>query len=227
VSVSTRNQERQRLAEAFDKQNHRHDGLQVAVSLDAGLTILRDCLYLRLHEDLEQAFGKDSMLVPVSEAKTQLATKAQIEAYQAAESALAVRTFKYVADGDWYLQWLTALRQQAAPLLASQMDRAAGYMAQSPDQRRLALTDVLAKALPESRQAPLVVFRLLPLAVQIATALSFGDQVRASELRAAQRELLPAITGCHQCHGRVLANEEPCPDCGNPLWKIKWLTLTD
>lgn len=70
-------------------------------------------------------------------------------------------------------------------------------------------------------------FRLFPLAVGIITAIAFGDLDTAKELRKHQVSLLPAIADCNRCRGRVLANEEICPVCSNPLWGYNWLTAAD
>ena len=79
----------------------------------------------------------------------------------------------------------------------------------------------------ESLAAPLVLFRLLPPAVQIVTARAFGDRKTADELRSQQAALLPSISDCRQCGGIVLGDSEQCPKCGNPLWTYEWLTAAD
>jgi hypothetical protein len=212
----------------FNERTHRNDGARVAASTDDGLTVLRDLLYIRLHEDVERTIGEDSILMPVSEKKTELATKPQIELYHIAESVAAVQEFGCLPNEQgWYLEWVTRLRLGETAGDPRRRERLADYLAHSPDKRRLAFTDILAKVLPESRRAPLVLFRLLPLAVQIATVLAFGDHTRAARLRDCQAGQLPAITDCRQCRGRVLENGEQCPACGNPLWKAEWLTAVD
>jgi len=105
--------------------------------------------------------------------------------------------------------------------------RVAQYRSKSADDRRLALTDVLLQVLPESRRAPLVLFRLMPLAVHIATALAFGDHATAAEVRARQIACLPSIRDCHRCRGEVADNGDLCEVCGSPLWRYEWLTVTD
>ena len=103
-------------------------------------------------------------------------------------------------------------------------ERIEAYRSAGRDQRRLAFTDVLANVLHESRKVPLVLFRLLPLSVEIATSLAFGDAQAASDARDRQLTTLPAIRDCSRCRGEVLDNGEQCPQCGNPLWKFDWLT---
>lgn len=223
--------EEDRLAEAIEKFNTHEGsdaGAQVANSLCAGLGLLCDLFYGRMHFDVEEKLGKDSMLMPVSEVKTQKATRAEIEVFQVVESAAAAAEYGYTqSDDDWYLQWLGRLRlgeSLAEPRISA---RIAEYQSKTPDNRRLALTDVLLKVLPESRNAPLVLFRLVPLAVHLATALAFGDHSQASEVRGRQIGFLPVIADCHVCHGAVMDNEEICDVCGNPLWRFEWLNVTD
>ena len=109
-------------------------------------------------------------------------------------------------------------RPVAGPETAAELYRTPG------DARRLAFQRVLDKAIPESRRAPLVLLRLLPLAAGIATATAFGNLDLARLLRKQQSSLLPAINDCHRCRGRLLDNGDSCPECGNPLWKFNWLT---
>jgi hypothetical protein len=200
----------------------------VARSLCGGLSLLRDLFYDRMHFDVEEKLGEDSMLIPVSEIRTQKATKAEIEVFQVVESALAAREYGYIEpDDDWYLQWLGQLRLGESWSDPNTSARITEYKSKTPDDRRLALIDVLLKVLPESRRAPLVLFRLVPLAVHVATALAFGDQPRAAELRRGQIACLPAIVDCHKCRGAVMDNEETCDVCGNPLWRFEWLNVTD
>ena len=216
------------LADEFGRRAGRTDGLRVASGLNAGLTLLRRLLYLRLHEDVERIVGRDSMLMPVSEKKAEVSNRTEIEIYQIAESAAAARDSGYVpAADDWYRDWLVRLRIGQSPVEPRVQERVADYLAKTPERRWLAFSTVLARTLPESRRAPLVLFHLFPLSVQIATALAFGDTQAASKARSQQVTLLPAIADCRQCHGKVLDNGEQCPGCGNPLWKSEWLTATD
>ena len=214
--------------EEFNRHENRHDGEHVSGSLTGGLAILRDSLYSRVHLDVERELGTDTMLVPISEMKAEASTKTEIDLYQIAESATAVREHGYVrTDAQWYCRWLTRLRLGEAATDAETVERLDDYMSRTPDDRRLAFTDVLATVLAESTRAPLVLFRLLPLSVEIATALAFGDHTAALDARNRQTSLLPAIDYCHRCHGKVLENGEQCPGCGNPLWKFEWLTAAD
>ncbi len=214
-------------AKQFDRQTSRADGAQVAGCLSNGLTMLRDSLYLRVHKDVERVLGIDSMLVPVSEIRSHRAATEAIEAYQIAESAVAARESGYAGQDDWYLEWLVRLRMTRLGVEAETIKQAREYMMKSADQRRLAFVDALGRVLPESRKVPLVLFRLMPLSIWIATACAFGDRDAARELRKQQLDLLPAIADCRLCEGRLLECIEQCPACGNPLWKYEWLTVAD
>ena len=216
------------LATEFVQHTGRHNAPQAVAGLNAGLSLLGDLLYLRLHEDVEKALGVDSMLVPVSESKTRWVAKIEIGLYQIAESAAAARQFGYLVSGDdWYAPWLGKLLLGEISLSKVHCDRIEGYLSKTARARELRLTNLLALALPESRHAPLVLFLLFPLAVQIATALAFGDHPAADRLRASQVDHLPIIPSCHECHGRVLENGASCRICANPLWKTEWLTSAE
>lgn len=219
------------LAEAAEQLNQREcrsDGDRVAACLSNGLSIIRDSVYDRIHHDVEEVMGVDSMFVPVSEAKTKQQTTEEIEAYQVAEASSAARQLAYLKQpDDWCLEWLAQLRLGERGRDQRILERARAYFAESPETRCLAFGDELARVMPESRQAPLVLFRLVPFAVQIATACAFGDHDTASNLRRQQRAILPVITDCRQCRGRLLECVERCRACGNPLWKYEWLTATD
>jgi len=215
-------------AEEFDRGEHRGNGAQVAACLANGLAILRESLYRRLHHDVETVLGTDSMLTPISDLKSQHQTTEEIEIYQIAESAAAAAQYRYVGQAEpWYLRWLARLRLGQRGLAAEVVERAESYLSAGADDRRLAFMRVLGRVLRESERAPLVLFRLVPLSVHIATAQAFGDHGTAAELRRQQISILPAIADCRQCHGQVLECVEQCPACGNPLWEFPWLTVAD
>jgi hypothetical protein len=215
-------------ASELGEHENRRDGPRIAESIDCGLALLAHTLYIRLHEDVEQLVGTDSMLMPVAPEKTRIRTIREIGLYHVAESALLVRQAGYLRDGgDWYVHWLGRLRLGEFAPDGSDTARIAHYIADPPDRRRLRFTDILSQVLPESRRAPLVLFRLVPLAVQVATALAFGDTAGAGQARSEQAEQLPAMADCRHCKGRVLENGEQCTHCGNPLWKSQWLTAAD
>ena len=215
------------LVAEFERHENRKDGQRLVSSLDTGLSVLRDLCYGRTHFDVEQLVGTDSMLMPLSEPKTQHATRMQIELFQVVESTAAARERRYVSSEEWYLNWLARFRLGDAADKDKTVKEIATYRGMKPDGRRLAFMDVLMKVLPESHTAPLVLFQLLPVAVHIATAIAFGDANTAAKLRKRQETILPAIADCHACHGRVLNNGEICDVCSNPLWAYKWLTASD
>jgi hypothetical protein len=215
-------------AEEFNSRENRRDGSKVAACLADALTILRESLYLRVYDDVEKNVGKDSMLTPISETKTEREAIQEIEIYQVAESAAIAKKAGYVGQSDnWYLPWLARLRLKECGQHPDIVDRCKLYLSKGPDDRRHQFMDLLSHILPESREAPLVLFRIFPLSVQIATARAFGDRILPSKLRREQIAVLPAITDCRHCHGQVLECVEQCRACGNPLWKYEWLIAVD
>jgi hypothetical protein len=228
VSTSVTTSWLEQAAEQFNKSAHRTDGAEVATCLSYGLTILRESLYVRVSEDVEKNVGKDSMLAPVSQSEAERHAIEEIELYQAAESALFAKNARYLnRTDDWYLPWLVRLRLADHGWREEFAERSEAYLPKGEDARRLAFMDALAHVLPESREAPLVLFRLVPLSVQIATARAFGDRTAAARLRREQTTVLPAIVDCRQCRAQVLECVEQCRACGNPLWKYEWLTAAD
>lgn len=208
--------------EEFQKQAPRRDASALVASLDRGLALTRDLLYRRFHADVQILVGRDSMLMPVSERKTRRKAMDEIAVYQCVESAETASGRHYLAQDDtWYLSWL--LRFQAAEH-AEASKRAARYRPLPFDQRRLEFSNILATALPESRQSPLVLLRLFPLAIAVVTSVAFEDHEAAQEARTAQLKHLLAIGDCPLCQGAILENGESCDECGNPVWKFAWLT---
>lgn len=218
-------QRRVEAADEFNRRTQRSDGLAVAISLAEGLNLLRDAFFIRIYKDVERVRGSDSMLAPISPAASETRTKTEIEVFLVVESAAAIHGMDWVQDGDtWYLPWLARLRLGVDPQAESGASRFAGYSHREANERRLAFAELLERALPEARYAPLVMYRLLPLAVGVATALAYRDHLYANELRNRQMGLLPAIGDCLTCHGHSLENGELCKKCGNPWWKVEWLT---
>lgn len=210
-------------AKEFNQRTGRDSGASAAEKLDQRLVLLQDLLYNRLHGDVQQAVGMDSMLMPVSEFNTQVAAKTEIAVYQIAESRTAAEELGIdTQPDDWFSRWLAKLLLGAS-IEAESLDRLAEYHTQQSRERMLAFTDVLARVLPESRRAPLVLFNLYPYSVWIAAAIALGDRVRAAEIRKEQLELQPALVDCTVCRGQLLATGKQCPECGNPVWKFEWL----
>ncbi len=196
--------------------------------LTGGLDLLRDSLDLRIHRDVEQSVGFDSMLMPASELKAEQQTAEEIEQYQVAEGAVAAVRNGYVGGADnWLLLWFARLRLGERASQPEVEEQLRDYFVHTSQQRTLPMTNALVAVLPEMTKAPLVLFRLTRLAVEIAVAQAFDDQPTADALRRDQLALLPAVGYCQDCQGTVLAPGEKCPACGNPLWKHTWLTVTD
>ena len=215
---------RDELIAEFEQFQSRSDGKRIVGSLGDGLSLLRDTLFTRIHRDVEAVFGTDSMLIPLSEKGSRSVATAEIEIFQIAETAAAAREGKYVADDKhaWLMDWLTRLRlgDDAGPAVRERIE---SYPADKPIDRRRMFSRRIERVFPEASQAPLVVYRLYPLALGIATSVAFGDGPRAGELRRQQTAILPNIADCHACHGRLMENGEKCPQCGNPLWTYEWL----
>jgi hypothetical protein len=214
-------------AQEFDGHERRGDGLQIITSISGGLTLIRDTFFNRIHGDVEVRVGKDSLFFPISEEKAERTTKLEIEVFQVAVSAAAASSRGYVTDGAWYRDWLARLRLGSIDPDSRAARRIAFYADKAVDQRRLAFSNVVAAALPEAVRAPLILLRLLPLAVEVSTALAFGKSADAMQLRHDQTEILPSIADCHHCHGNLLENGELCEMCGNPLWNFEWLNNAD
>ncbi len=197
--------------------------------LQAGLTLLRDELAGRLHIDVEREFGVDSMVAPLSLShefsQLRLAGEAT-DAYASVVAADEILARGYVdaAEG-WLVDWLVELRfGDRAP--TARQEHAEPYRALADKARRLRFVALVHKAVPESMRTPPVLFLLFPLGVRIVAAMAFGDEARAQQLRAEQVSLLSAIPECHECRGRVLANDERCRCCGNPVWTFAFLRAT-
>jgi len=215
-------------AEEFNRQHNRTDGARVAACLIHGLGVLQESLYHRIYQDLQRAFARDSSLMPASEVKAQQSATEEIAAYQLAESAWAAVEFGCVGQPrDWFLRWLASLLWGPLGWEGKIVHRGRGYLPKTPDDRRLAFMGRLLQIVPVSRQAPLVLFRLLPLSIWIATACAFDDRATSLRLRHQQVSILPAIADCRHCHGQILKCHDPCPACGNPLWKHEWLSAVD
>jgi len=224
ISAEVRDQRRREAAAAFNEHEQRQDGPRLVSDLADSARLLCDALFARIHVDVQQNFGVDSMLMPASLLRAEAQTRREIDLYQIAESAAWVGERGYLGSSQWYVEWLLHLRladEGTSPEVLQSMSR---YLSQAFDARKRTFSDVLHRVFPEARRAPLVLFQLFPLAIGIVTATAFGDHATAEEARRQQIELLPAIAGCRTCRGRLLDVGETCAVCGNPLWKYSWLT---
>ena len=214
-------------AEEFNRREHRSDGLQVIEGICGGLALIRDAVYARIHSDVERRVGMDSMIAPLSREKSERTTKQEIEIYQIVVAAAAARAQGYVADGNWFRDWLAELRIGNLEENDRAARRMSYYVGKSANDQRLAFGNILTAILPGASRAPLILLRLVPGAVQIVTALAFGKSADAVQWRHEQSEILPSIPDCYRCHGKLLENGEQCMMCGNPLWSYEWLTNAD
>ena len=209
----------------FNRRGNRGTGPASAASLANGLTILRETLYLRIHEDVQEQVGIDSMLSPVSEIKAQQRSIAEIEVYQAVESAISVQQAAYVKSGeDWYLPWLMWLRLGEAGRNAQAAERSKLYLSKSSDDRRLAFVRRWLAVCPNREGALGPVPSAAAWGANCHSRPGCGDRGAAARLRKEQAAILPAIADCRQCRGEVLECAEQCRACGDPLWKYRWLT---
>ena len=141
-------------AEEFDHHEHRSDGLQVIESLCGGLTLIRDAVYARVHADVERRVGMDSMIFPLSEEKSERTTKQEIEIYQIVVAAGAAKARGYVADGNWFRDWLAELRMGHVDSNSRAARRISYYVSKPADDQRLAFGNILATTLPEASRSP-------------------------------------------------------------------------
>lgn len=197
----------------------------LAGCLSTGLTRLRKALIERANDDVEREFGKDSMVVSsLAEIERQARRAAtEIDAYCCVLVNEEVTNNNYLeANDESFLDWLLNLRfaEQWEKVKRQRVDY---YVSETVEQRRMKFVSLLQRNLPESVRAPLVLFRLFPRSVRIAAAMAFRDLHRAQELREEQIRLLPAVSYCHECHGRVMECDDSCRCCGNPVWSITWL----
>lgn len=217
-------------AAEFDDHEQGETGVRVANSLSFGFSALRTALFTRIHDDVVRYYGNDSMLSPVSLKglqKMEANSKVEIEIYQVAVSCEEIRDRGYVRDHAWYREWLSRLRLGELAQHEPVRQRLAHYLEEERSERRLDFVGVLVRSAPEASKAPLILYRLFPLAVRLATDLAFGDHLAAADARNKQIAILPHIVDCRECHGRPLDNGEQCPLCGNPVWKFEWLRAVD
>ena len=215
--------------EALAERRSDLDAAHVVASLSDGLDLLVDLFFNRVDRDVEQHFSMDSMLIPPSTAgEIQASMRAHrlVDVYVGVVAAEEARYRNYVDDDQWFRHWLYGLRSDT-PADESMEKRAARYRELPEDERRLNFASSLERRLPNATKAPLVLYRLFPMAIRMVVAIAFGDNLRAGELRNQQAALLPIIADCHQCHGRPLDNGERCSTCSNPMWAYDWLTAAD
>ena len=227
IVADERCRRREAAAEALSRLSRRPDAAQIVARMDDGLTLLRNSLYARLQTDVERNFGTDSMLMPLSHALTEHKVKGEIEAFIVAEVLDELAQAGTLPRPAENRQWLLELRLAGRQDHAALETRADNYLMLESRDRQLEFSDMLEELLREARLAPLVLYQLFPLAVRAVAALAFGDHLRGGEIRNRQASLLPAITYCRRCHGRLMEVDETCRECGNPVWTIRWMTQAD
>ncbi len=227
MRVSHHPERHQRAAEDFNEIQNSEHGEDVVESISAGLNLVRELAFLRIHNDVERYFGLDSMSVPLSLGDSEREAKTEIDIWQIVEATLFAHSSKYVDDEDWMRKWLGQLRLGSTFDNESVQNRVSQYWRLSDEDRRLYFSQVLERVYPEASRAPLVLYRLLPLGVQIAVAIAFGRSDDAAKLRKNQAFWLPGIMDCQSCHGSTLDNGDRCVDCDNPVWSYKWLLSAD
>ncbi len=222
------NARRAEAAKQLARKQPELDAERITASLSDGLNTLRQLMFTRIHEDVEDNLGRDSMLLPVSVRESELAAKREIECFHVATAGRANQDHQHVAcDLSWYVRWLAHLRLGEAVNDPKYRRRVRHYLRESEDEARLNFSRHLESVFPEASRAPLILYQLFPLAVRIVCAIAFGRHLEASELRNRQAFWLAVINDCHECHGRPLDNGEQCQVCGNPLWTYRWLQEAD
>lgn len=77
---------RQAAGRLWSEHKGRRDGMQVVSRLAGGLTVIRNLIFTRIHDDVEAKVGIDSMLYPASPLKSALAARVEIELFAIVES---------------------------------------------------------------------------------------------------------------------------------------------
>ena len=101
---------RDRFAAEFNAQERRNDGRRLVDSLCYGLTELRGLFFTRVHADVERDFGRDSMVMPMSQLASEDRARLEIDVFQVAASYAQVKERSYLPDPSWYHDWLGRLR---------------------------------------------------------------------------------------------------------------------
>jgi hypothetical protein len=221
---------REGAAAELQRRTGRGDAARIVDSLADGLKLLAEEFFVRIDRDVEDRFAMDSMLISptgAAEVRAALRVKSLIDVFSIVVGSEEAVDRRYVDDQQrWLEPWLLSLRLEDARLPAVG-EQVQAYRSMPVDERRRAFASGVERQLPRATRAPLVLYRLYPLAVRMVVAIAFGDHLRAGELRNEQTLLLPEIADCHDCHGRPLDNGERCATCGNPLWSFDWLNAAD
>ena len=216
-----------RAGEMLDTAYGTGRGVEIVESLSMGLNTVRDLVFQRIHADVEQYFGMDSMCIPLSLQQSEYNAKAEIDIWMIVEASTFAQTSGLIPDASWARNWLGVLRLGGSFSNGPISQRIEEYLEHDESQQRRHFSSCLEKVYPEARRCPLVLYQLLPHAVRIVIAVAFGATELAEKERDRQRFLLPGIQDCRSCRGTILDNGETCVDCGNPMWTYKWLLADD
>jgi hypothetical protein len=227
--MSTQSLQRSEAVAAFHERCPHLEADRVVASLSDGLKLLSSLFFDRIGHDVSEHGPMDSMLMPanaVAEVRTALRAHTLIDVYSCVVAAQEA-TGEALSNADGWLEpWLLQLRgvPQDDPAVRECL---ALFDHRDEEHRRRAFASALERRMPQATEAPLVLYRLYPLAARLAMAIALGDHWRARQVRSEQIKVLPFIADCHDCHGQPLDNGESCHHCGNPLWKHEWLSAAD
>lgn len=219
-------QRKNEAAEEFNRHTTTELGEQFVHSISSGLCNLKNLGVCRLFHDTQELFEADSMMIPTSPIEIEDRIALELELYFIAETVCYMRDETGYDCDDWFLPWLGKLRIGSA-FNSEAQSLTERYLQKPAESRRLKFVGRLDRFHPAASRIPLVLFRLLPLAVHGVVTIALGDMWSASEIRNEQVKLLPDIVECTECHGRPLDNGDLCECCHNPIWKYNYLTSTD
>ncbi|MFO7908117.1 MAG: hypothetical protein R6U98_36085 [Pirellulaceae bacterium] len=108
---------------------------KITQSLIDGLGTLRERLFERIHNDVEENVGEDSMLLPLSVEKSEQLANLEIESFQVSIAALEASNRQYIScDNRWFVGWLAQLRMGEAVKDSKWRRRVRHYLAMSDDE---------------------------------------------------------------------------------------------
>lgn len=208
--------------QALEQETGRHDGAQVIAALSAGLELSARLFLDRIRGGLN--VGDTVIRADLARMPALAECYRAVLLVETVESGVQVHHHHYLrVDEDWYEKWLALTLLGGELPLKQIITGIAHYQRLSPDRRQADLRVSLERRVREVLEAPVVVYRLLTLAVTVATASAFGDKETARSARHLQHSLVPQAAQCPQCHGEILPSGKLCSACGNPFWRRDWL----
>ena len=142
---------RDRFAAEFDEHERRSDGRRIVNSLCYGLTELRGLFFTRVHADVERNFGRDSMVMPMSQLASEDRARLEIDIFQVATSCAQVQQRNYAPDPSWCHDWLRRLRLDQDADKEPVRKRLDRYREMTDEERRVGFSRVLEKRFPRPR----------------------------------------------------------------------------